>query len=234
MYHEKQKLQLCALHTINNLLQRAEFSRQQMDSLCDQLSSSLPTSSTSSSSLLSSRLTSWFNQHRSPLNTGNYDVNVVSAALRNCGLSLIWFDKRRSLSCLILEHIFGFIINAPSPLRLGALNLPFTTRHWFCVRSFDEPPHPSQSSPPKNPDIDEAAHEAMSYDEADAPKLSPVFYNMDSKLDRPVRIGDETALLNYIGSLLENPAVQLFIVADGGVAENGGWISSDARAQSPT
>lgn len=36
-----------------------------------------------------------WNPHRSFLGTGNYDVNVIMAALQSVGLEAIWWDKRR-------------------------------------------------------------------------------------------------------------------------------------------
>lgn len=35
------------------------------------------------------------NPHRSVLGTGNYDVNVIMAALQSRELAAVWWDKRR-------------------------------------------------------------------------------------------------------------------------------------------
>lgn len=35
------------------------------------------------------------NPHRSMLGTGNYDVNVIIAALQSRDLAAVWWDKRR-------------------------------------------------------------------------------------------------------------------------------------------
>lgn len=35
------------------------------------------------------------NPHRSMLGTGNYDVNVIMAALQSRELAAVWWDKRR-------------------------------------------------------------------------------------------------------------------------------------------
>lgn len=37
----------------------------------------------------------WINPHKSVLGLGNYDVNVVMAALEGRGMAAKWFDKRR-------------------------------------------------------------------------------------------------------------------------------------------
>lgn len=46
---------------------------------------------------LTSRLApdSRLNPHRSLLGTGNYDVNVIMAALQGLGLAAVWWDRRR-------------------------------------------------------------------------------------------------------------------------------------------
>ena len=56
------------------------FSKAELDDLCLQLA---PDSST------------WWNPHRSPLGLGNYDVNVMMAALQLKDYQAIWFDKRK-------------------------------------------------------------------------------------------------------------------------------------------
>lgn len=43
------------------------------------------------------------NPHRSVLGTGNYDVNVIMAALQSRELAAVWWDKRRSVSSLIRQ-----------------------------------------------------------------------------------------------------------------------------------
>jgi len=40
----------------------------------------------------------YINPHRSILGIGNYDVNVLMAALQNKGYSAFWFDKRKLVS----------------------------------------------------------------------------------------------------------------------------------------
>jgi hypothetical protein len=41
IYHEKQRKQLCLLHTLNNLFQRREFEQQELDMICERLVLSL-------------------------------------------------------------------------------------------------------------------------------------------------------------------------------------------------
>ncbi|XP_067931857.1 josephin-2-like [Watersipora subatra] len=118
VYHEKQVKELCAIHSINNLLQAKVFEKKDFDKLSDALSPN-----------------TFLNPHRSILGTGNYDINVIMAALQSQGLDLIWFDKRKDVKELRLENINGFILNIPSDYKLGGL-IPFNfnRKHWISVR----------------------------------------------------------------------------------------------------
>ncbi|KAK8726890.1 hypothetical protein OTU49_010115 [Cherax quadricarinatus] len=87
IYHEKQIKELCALHSLNNLFQDGgAFAKSELDSICYALSPD-----------------NWFNPHKSLLGTGNYDINVIMAALVTKGCGVIWFDKRKvsSRTCAI-------------------------------------------------------------------------------------------------------------------------------------
>uniref|UniRef100_A0A4X2JXG6 ubiquitinyl hydrolase 1 n=1 Tax=Vombatus ursinus TaxID=29139 RepID=A0A4X2JXG6_VOMUR len=87
VYHERQRLELCAVHALNNVLQQRLFSQEAADEICKRLAPD-------------SRL----NPHRSLLGTGNYDVNVIMAALQGLGLAAVWWDRRRDfLSAALAE-----------------------------------------------------------------------------------------------------------------------------------
>uniref|UniRef100_A0A9L0IS64 Josephin-2 n=1 Tax=Equus asinus TaxID=9793 RepID=A0A9L0IS64_EQUAS len=88
-------------------------------------------------SLLQLAPDSRLNPHRSLLGTGNYDVNVIMAALQGLGLAAVWWDRRRSLSQLALPQVLGLILNLPSPVSLGLLSLPLRRRHWVALRQVD-------------------------------------------------------------------------------------------------
>ncbi|XP_072884640.1 josephin-2 [Hemitrygon akajei] len=117
LYHERQRLELCAAHALNNLLQRRAFGKDELDRLCYRLSPD-----------------AMLNPHRSMLGTGNYDVNVLMAALLSEGLAAVWWDKRRSLGSLDLSRVLGFILNIPSNVSLGPVTLPIRRQHWVAVR----------------------------------------------------------------------------------------------------
>ncbi|XP_007649016.1 josephin-2 isoform X2 [Cricetulus griseus] len=120
VYHERQRLELCAVHALNNVLQQQLFSQEAADEICKRLAPD-------------SRL----NPHRSLLGTGNYDVNVIMAALQGLGLAAVWWDRRRPLSQLALPQVLGLILNLPSPVSLGLLALPLRRRHWVALRQVD-------------------------------------------------------------------------------------------------
>lgn len=70
---------MCALHTLNNLFQDSgAFTKANLDEICITLSPG-----------------NWVNPHKSILGTGNYDINVIMAALTKKGCGMIWFDKRK-------------------------------------------------------------------------------------------------------------------------------------------
>lgn len=54
------------------------YFQNELDKICEQLSPD-----------------HWFNPHKSWLGTGNYDINVVIAALETKGCAIVWFDKRK-------------------------------------------------------------------------------------------------------------------------------------------
>ncbi|KAL8176237.1 PREDICTED: josephin-2 [Gekko japonicus] len=120
LYHERQRLELCAVHALNNVLQERLFTQEAADEICKRLAPDAR-----------------WNPHRSFLGTGNYDVNVIMAALQSVGLVAIWWDKRRPLEQLSLEGVLGFIVNVPSNVSLGFLSLPMRRRHWIAVRQLD-------------------------------------------------------------------------------------------------
>lgn len=120
MYHERQRLQFCALHVLNNLFQEETFCKQDLDDICYSLSPDATV-----------------NPHKSFLGFGNYDVNVLTMALQTKDYQFIWFDKRKDLNILDLAHIYGFIINKTHKLRCFGIEVPFKQRHWSAVRNMN-------------------------------------------------------------------------------------------------
>lgn len=78
VYFEKQSyfsLQ-CGLHSVNHLLGGNIYSKDIMNNICYQLSNDL------------------INPHKHIFG-GDYDVNVLMAALQTKGLTTHWFDRRK-------------------------------------------------------------------------------------------------------------------------------------------
>uniref|UniRef100_A0A914UUS8 ubiquitinyl hydrolase 1 n=1 Tax=Plectus sambesii TaxID=2011161 RepID=A0A914UUS8_9BILA len=120
IYHERQSLELCCLHVLNNLFQAHVFDKAGLDEICKNLS---PDSYR------------FWNPHRSCLGLGNYDVNVLFAALQVKDCAAVWFDKRKSPTCLDLNNVIGFVLNIPSEPKVGPLKIPFVKRrHWLAIR----------------------------------------------------------------------------------------------------
>lgn len=118
VYHERQVKELCALHALNNLFQdQKAFCKKDLDDICIRLSPD-----------------HFINPHRSLLGLGNYDVNVLMAAVQTKSCETIWFDKRKNIKCLLPENIQGFILNTPSEYKWGLLHFPFKRKHWIAIR----------------------------------------------------------------------------------------------------
>ncbi|XP_072312252.1 josephin-1 [Eucyclogobius newberryi] len=119
IYHEKQRRELCALHALNNVFQDGTaFSRDALQEIYQRLSPS----------------TLMTPHKKSMLGNGNYDVNVIMAALQTRGFEAVWWDKRRDVGSIELSNVTGFILNVPSNLRWGPFRLPLKRQHWIGVR----------------------------------------------------------------------------------------------------
>ncbi|CAJ0878901.1 3734_t:CDS:2 [Entrophospora sp. SA101] len=93
IYHEKQRFWLCGKHTLNNLFQCQLFTRSKLDEIAIKLAQDSINSGVNGSS----------NSYIDGL--GNYDVNVLQAALEEHGLETQWFDSRKEYATnkLLLE-----------------------------------------------------------------------------------------------------------------------------------
>ncbi|XP_074602427.1 josephin-2-like [Brevipalpus obovatus] len=177
IYHERQRKKLCALHSLNNLLQDGQaFTQQDLDEICVNLSGNMI-----------------MNPHRSMLGIGNYDVNVIMAALQTKGLEAIWFDQRKDPECLNFGNIFGFILNVNNVISdkfiinmLHPANLFASCKHWIALR-----------------------------------KINGCFYNLDSKLNSPELIGREPNIVQFLRNKLKAGDCQILIVVDKHMAETG-------------
>ena len=89
IYHERQRLQMCAIHAINNLFQGSEvLQRKEMNEICKNLSPN-----------------SLMNPHKSALGVGNYDINAIMAVMSMRGYEVVWFDKRRQVEKFLIVKL---------------------------------------------------------------------------------------------------------------------------------
>ncbi|CAJ0936209.1 unnamed protein product [Ranitomeya imitator] len=130
VYHERQRLELCAIHALNNLLQRAEVTQHRAEEIC-------------------------------------------------------W----GSLDTLALSEIFGFILNIPSPISLGFFSLPITRKHWIAVR-----------------------------------QIGGIYYNLDSKLKSPVRLGGPRELRDFLQGCISRGSCEILLVVTKDVEESRLWM----------
>uniref|UniRef100_A0A8B9PHX6 ubiquitinyl hydrolase 1 n=1 Tax=Apteryx owenii TaxID=8824 RepID=A0A8B9PHX6_APTOW len=133
LYHERQRLELCAVHALNNVLQRPCFTQEAADEIC-----------------------------------------------------------KRSLERLALGRIVGFILNVPSNVSLGFVSLPVSRKHWLAVR-----------------------------------QLRGTYYNLDSKLKAPARIGGEGELRTFLRQFLSQGLCEVFLVVPKAVEEAGAWLNPE-------
>ncbi|KAI8051242.1 Machado-joseph disease protein MJD [Syncephalis plumigaleata] len=175
IYHEKQSGLLCAMHTLNNLLQQPIFTKGRLDNIANQLDNMSTDIGSSRSRYSLSSLTSW-NPYRGLLG-GNYDVNVLTTALAEQPLSSIPFPISSNESSRIADtstvsgtintsnssnSLLGFIVNVPPTYF-------WSTRHWFAIRRAYDP----------NSDVDG-------------------WWNLDSRLDSPIYIGTDDMVNRYL------------------------------------
>ena len=113
IYHEKQKLALCALHAVNNILQNPAYTKQEFDEIADHWDS---------------KWSLWGN-HRSVL--GHYDINVIETALLQKEMETKWFDMRKGVKKVCEEEFDALLINSKSAWGLMPL---VRTAHWsVCI-----------------------------------------------------------------------------------------------------
>ncbi|KAI3438252.1 hypothetical protein D9Q98_000688 [Chlorella vulgaris] len=119
-FHERQHLQRCALHSLNNLFQDTTCSRAELDAIASQLAPGL-------------LQLPFLHPHRT-LYLGNWDVNVLELALQRHGKELHWVDSRDlSFAALDLQACWGLLVNVRCD---GAVARWLGGRHWFALKQF--------------------------------------------------------------------------------------------------
>eukprot|EP00386_Alphamonas_edax_P002264 GDKI01006772.1.p1 GENE.GDKI01006772.1~~GDKI01006772.1.p1 ORF type:complete len:202 (-),score=76.74 GDKI01006772.1:408-1013(-) len=119
-FHEKQVLLQCARHTVNNILQRSEFSWSEFERIAGEITKSDGY------------------KHKNFFGLGNYDIGVMMVALGRHGLEAEWFDMRKDVRSELNAddpECVGLLVNTHRP---SFIPLPvFDGQHWQAVRKFD-------------------------------------------------------------------------------------------------
>ena len=125
----------------------------------------------------------WINPHKSLLGLGNYDVNVLMSALQSRGYEAKWFDKRKPLSILVLDNIFGFVLNVPSNFRVvGIVPLPFLKqKHWIALRSVGSTFYNLDSNLKKPEELGKVCHMRKSYNPSELSLKEPAAQKRSSR-----------------------------------------------------
>ncbi|XP_073158156.1 josephin-like protein [Henckelia pumila] len=131
VYHERQRLQFCLLHSLNNLFQEKDaFTRASLNEFAEKLDLCDPNKATWTP------LSAIFKPHHNAL-TGNYDINVLIAALEDKGKKVTWHDRRLGASSIDLDgtrdELFGIVLNIPVR-RYGGI---WRSRHWVALKRID-------------------------------------------------------------------------------------------------
>ncbi|KAK8641414.1 hypothetical protein V6N13_010820 [Hibiscus sabdariffa] len=129
IYHERQRLQFCLLHSLNNLFQHKDaFTRASLSSVAEKLVLDDPEKE------FWPPFSFVFKPHHNSL-TGNYDINVLIAALEERGKTVIWHDGRNGASSIDLDDVvlMGIVVNVPVKQYAGL----WKSRHWIAVKKID-------------------------------------------------------------------------------------------------
>lgn len=127
IYFEKQKSYHCAIHTVNSILQSPIYTPETFDFLAKELYQNDPTSP-------------FINPYKSPLGTGNYDINVMEKALNFEGYSIKWHDFRRKVgeTDLTDPDLVALVINDRGENDfIGRIMRAFFANHWFAIRKME-------------------------------------------------------------------------------------------------
>ncbi|KAL6967650.1 ubiquitinyl hydrolase 1 [Sarracenia purpurea var. burkii] len=131
VYHERQRLQFCLLHSLNNLFQEKDaFTRENLNAIAEKLVVDDPDKGKWTP------LSVIFKPHHNAF-TGNYDINVLIAALEEKGKRVNWHDRRSRASSIDLDDagdkLMGIVINIPVK-KYGGL---WRGRHWVALRKIE-------------------------------------------------------------------------------------------------
>ncbi|KAJ2842730.1 Josephin-1, partial [Coemansia erecta] len=140
------------------------------------------------------------------LGFGDYDVNVLTAALNENECDLEWHDNRTNIEAADLSTSIGLIVHIQPEWF-------FRRGHWFAIKYFDQvitapvvpkdfvgQPRAARSEYERG----ERDYEAKTYE--------PGFWNLDSKLPHPEFIGDRDSLNVYLHNLVKKNRIHVLRV----------------------
>ena len=117
---------------LNNNQQKDAFTRASLNAISERLA----LDDGSNSETTWTPLSVLFKPHHNAL-TGNYDINVLIAALEEKGKSVVWHDRRNGASSIDLDApedvLMGIVINV-SVRRFAGI---WKSRHWIALRKID-------------------------------------------------------------------------------------------------
>ena len=61
-------------------------------------------------------------------------------------------------------------------------------------------------------------------------KIDSAFYNLDSKLDKPVKLGDRQTAVDFLNDKLKVEKTQLLLVVEPSVENTGSWYTEDTNS----
>ncbi|KAJ2598031.1 Josephin-2 [Coemansia sp. RSA 1285] len=196
IYHERQSFWLCAKHSLNNVLQQEACTQADLERIAKVLHDLHPEE------------TGWlkFNAHKNFLGFGDYDVNVMTAALNENECDLKWHDNRTNIEEADLSSSVGLIVHIQPEWF-------FRRGHWFAIRYLDQvvttPVVPKTFVGQPRAARSEAEREERDYE---AKTFEPGFWNLDSKSPHPEYIGDRDSLNIFLHDLAKKNRVHVLHV----------------------
>ncbi|CAM9924653.1 unnamed protein product [Ectocarpus sp. 6 AP-2014] len=194
MFHEKQYLMHCAVHTLNNLFQESWATASLMEDIAKELFDR-----EASMRKESGMGRMWFNPYKSVVpQVGYYDINCLLEALKlkKCHISLhaVFNLKEPNAVAKSLEHldpslggVRGIVVNRVSKSLLGGL---YTTHHFYAI------------IPYKGEWVCIGGN-------------GMAWYVVDSKADAPEIIGSAAELALHLGMEAREHQGHVFVVSDG-------------------
>ncbi|CAM9635413.1 unnamed protein product [Ectocarpus sp. 13 AM-2016] len=194
MFHERQYIMHCAVHTLNNLFQESWATASLMEDIAKELFNR-----EASMRKESGMGRMWVNPYKSVVpQVGYYDINCLLEALKlkKCHVSLhaVFNPKEPNAVAKSLEHldpslcgVRGIVVNRVSKSLLGGL---YTTHHFYAII-------------PYKGDWVCIGGDSMAW------------YVVDSKADAPEIIGSAAELALHLGMEAREHQGHVFVVSDG-------------------